>query len=98
MATYPWTKLDTLDINVGEKLFLGGVSGNPGEVIYNNGLPEWRKINQLSSKFTDLTSGVQDVGGGAVKITYDTVVFNDADIVPNATPADEFTFNQGGLY
>ena len=95
MATYPWEYLDTRDLNVGEKLRLNTAQGNVGEVIYNNVLPEWKQITQLTSLFTDNTDGTQNVCGGIVAVDFNKDEFNDASI---GYASNKFTFNKAGTY
>lgn len=94
--SYPWSTMNTQELDVQNDIRLNTAAGNPGEVIYKiTGTQEWKKINELVARFTDDTDLVQDMNSSPVNINFNTQVFNVADITYGG---DTFTFGKDGYY
>lgn len=95
--SYPWYSLNTQNLDVLNSINIAGNPGNDGEVIYNqSGVPVWKKIIGLVSKYTDNTDNVQDLSQSpAVPINFSTQDYDNNELVFNG---DSFIFKNVGYY
>ena len=94
--SYPWSLINTQNLDIQSNLQLNTNSGNDGEVVYKeSGTQTWKKINGILAKYTDRTNGSQNVCGGLMSISFSDEIFNTAGI---NFGGNNFKFERAGYY
>lgn len=89
-----FNSITTNDLTSNTLTLLGSI-GNVGESIYNDGVNTlWYKQNK-SAVFLDSTDSSQDLSTSPVAINFDTLSFNNIDLIFNN---NSFIFNVSGIY
>lgn len=95
--SYPYNEISSINLGVRDGINLNGNPGTDGYAITNvSGLAQWKQVNGLVSQYVDSTDNVQDLATSVHPITFDTELFNYANIT--FTTNDTFTFNESGIY